>query len=247
MTVSGTEMTAVLGGLVTCRQPIDGYRFSVDSLLLAHFVLGRESTARPFIDLGAGCGVIAALLGRAGWVEGTALEFQPVLAACARETLQSNNLSGIDIVHGDIRRLAGRFPAGSRAVVVSNPPYYVPEASRPNPDPAIAAARHEVECTMADILSGARYLLPPGGRAYLVYPVARLAECLIRAEAQKLNLATLRFIHPQPSLDASHVLLALSKSRQPNLKVLPPLVTRTDMNTDGPWYRELVEWCSSSG
>ena len=244
MTLSGIETTAVLGGLVTCRQPVDGYRFSVDSLLLAHFVLCQESIGQPFMDMGAGCGVIAALLGRSGWVKGTALEFQPVLATCARETLVLNGLSGIDVVHGDIRRLAHRFTAGSQMVVVSNPPYYARDASRPNPDPAIAAARHEIECTMNDLLSGARYLLPPGGRFYLVYPVARLTECLARAEAQKLNPASLRFIHPLPSQNASHVLLALSKSRQPSLKVLPPLVTHTDLLADGPWYQELLEWCT---
>jgi len=51
---------AFFQGRIQVRQYRAGYRFSIDSVILAHLVDPRG--AKRILDLGAGCGIIALLL-----------------------------------------------------------------------------------------------------------------------------------------------------------------------------------------
>lgn len=235
------EVTPMLGGRIRCVQPTQGFRFSVDALLLARFVL-ECGEAAPFVELAAGCGVVSAILARAGMGPGVALELSPHLHRCALETVAANGLEErVRVELADLRELQPLLPAGSAPVVVANPPYFPAGTARLSEDDGNAGARHELTCTMQDVLSAGRYLLPEGGRLFLVYPAWRLDELLRRLPLAKLGAARLRLVHPLGGRPASHLLLESVKARTPRLVVEPPWNIHDETGSCGPWYSELEE------
>ncbi len=234
------ELTPILDGRVRCVQPAEGFRFSVDALLLARFAL-ETADRGSFVELAAGCGVVSALLARAGMGEGVALELNPVLLRCARETMAANGLeSRVRVELADLRTLKPLLAAGCASTVVANPPYFPAGTARVSEDAGNAGARHELTCTMEDVLSAGRYLLPEGGRLVLVYPAWRLDELMQRLPAFKLGAARLRLVHPREGKPASHLLLQAVKARVPRLVVEAPwLIHGVDGRYTG-WYSELV-------
>lgn len=239
-----TTTTPFFDGALTIVQPASGYRFSVDSLLLARFVLSGGTAREPFVDLGAGCGVISALLAAGGLATGLVVELQEELHAAAAETLAANTAcSRLKCVRADLRELGGVVEPGSHPTVVSNPPYFELGAGRVPPDRAAATARHELACTMEDVLSAARFILPPGGRCFLVYPVARLPRLMELMPRHKLHPVRVQFVHPTNDRDASHFLMEGAKSEGPELTVSRPLVTHVDGGGYGDWFEELKRLC----
>lgn len=217
-----------LGGLVRVSQPESGYRFSVDAPLLAAFTLESTGFGGPFVELGAGCGVVSALVALASGACGTGLELQDDHVAAARETVAANGLQGrVDVVLGDLRDLRGRFDAGCAATVFSNPPYHPLGQGRMSRDESVALSRHEVACSMVDVLSAMRYLLGPGGRGSLVYPVPRLPGLLGGLAAHKLYPVRLRMVHADCHQEASLVLLEVAKSS-----------LRSGFRVESPWNLE---------
>ncbi len=206
------------------RQPRRGYRFSVDSVLLADFAapLGGASV----LDLGTGSGIVLLLLARLcpGLSRGVGVELQPELCECARANIEANGLSGrLSAVLGDFRAEVPGAPAGAFDLVVSNPPYRPVGAGRRNPDRQKEIARHEVACTMADLFGAAARFLSPAGRFAALGLPHRLPEMLASAAASGIFPETLRFIHPLPASPANLLLFAASRRRGGGPRVLPPL------------------------
>lgn len=220
-------------------QPERGYRFNVDSLLLSAFVLRHEPVAVPFVELGAGCGVVSLLLARGGLRDGMALELQADMVACAQQTFRANGLRRVTCVQVDIRHLADSLKPGSASVVVTNPPYFPVGRGMLSVDPVEANARHELTCTMADVLSAMRYLLPPGGRGYVVYPVDRLPELMASLPGFKLTCMELQCVHPSAGKPAANVLVRLEKSGKKLMQIAPPLFTHGEDGEYTEWYEEL--------
>jgi tRNA1Val (adenine37-N6)-methyltransferase len=236
------ERTAICDGKVICVQPRDGFRFSVDALLLALFALEGAVSRERFCELGAGCGVIAAILSRRPGVTGAVVERDPVMVECLAATLRENGLNGrIDLLGSDLRALRERVPAGSFMSVVSNPPYFAVGRGRVDPALPQAGARHELAGTMADFLSAARYVLRPRGRLHLIYPAVRLGECLQLLPAHKLQPTRLQLVHQRVNRRASHFLLEAAKSSGPELVVEAPRVVHSDAaHGYGEWYGALL-------
>jgi tRNA1Val (adenine37-N6)-methyltransferase len=199
-----------------------------------------ETSSPAFAELGAGCGLISTLLCKAGFGKGLALELQPEMAQCAVRTIAANQCNdALQLVVADIRNLDGIANAGAFPVVVSNPPYYPAGAGRLSVESVEAVARHELQCTMGDVLSAARYLLPPGGRAYLIYPAMRMPDLFSQLERFKLRCEILQWVHPAADRPAGHFLVRLLKASQRTLTVLEPLVTHQNDGSYGPWFERL--------
>src|SRR5512143_993709 len=221
---SGGEPDRLAFASLVVRQPRRGYRFSVDSVLLADFAapLCRGSV----LDLGTGSGIVLLLLARLcpGLSRGVGVELQPELFECARANIEANGLSGrIEAVLGDFRGKVPGAPAGSFDLVVSNPPYRPVGEGRRNPDAQKEIARHEVTCTMAGLFRAAARFLSPGGRFAALGLPRRLPEMLARASASGIFAETLRFVHPMPGRPANLLLFAGSRRQGGGPGVLPPL------------------------
>jgi len=209
-------------GRLVCHQHEKGYRFSVDSVLAAHFLEPRPGDR--VLDLGAGCGVIALILAyRHPEINLSALELQSGLVALLRRNCQENFAGRIAVKAGDLRHIDGIFPAGSFDAVVANPPYYKAGSGRINPDREQAVARHELTATIADVAAAAGHCLGRGGRAVFVYPVARLLDLLTSLRQSGLEPSRMRLVHSYPGGRAATVLVEAVKGGGGGaLDVLPP-------------------------
>lgn len=212
----------LFAGRLSCRQHRDGYRFSVDAVLLAHFFIPRP--IESILDLGCGCGVIPLILAyRWPGLSQTGLELQPQLVALARRNVVDNGLAErISIVEGDLRDLSGLFKPGQFQRVVCNPPFYRFEGARLNLDPERRLARHEVAADLAEVVAAAGWLLHKGGRVDLVYPAERAASLLTALRGAGLEPKRLQVVHSYPGTPGKLVLVEGLKGGGEELEILPP-------------------------
>ncbi len=204
-------------------QPQNGYRFSVDSLLLADFVRLRKRD--HVLDIGTGCGVIALILAKKyGNVNIVALEIQNALVRIAEKNIRLNDLKGqISILEENLCEIPRVFRAGSFDHVVTNPPYRSPASGRLCKNSQETISRHEILTNLDKILSAARHALHPGGRVSLIYPAERAAELLAGMHKLKLEPKRLRMIHPDRNSSARMVLVEGCRDAGEELRVLPPV------------------------
>lgn len=210
-------------------QPKQGYRFSLDPLLLCDFI--AASREKSIVDLGTGCGVIALVLARmAADAQITAFEQDEATALLARQNVSLNGLTArVNVLHEDVLQVRQHMAVSSCDLVVSNPPYRKQGRGRLNPHPGKLAARHETTAGLADFLAAAKYLVKPGGRICLVYHPDRFVELMVEAAAQKLAVVRLRMVHGLPDASAKVFLVELAKGRKnADLQIMPPLIVRSD-------------------
>jgi tRNA1Val (adenine37-N6)-methyltransferase len=204
-------------------QRSDGYRFSLDPILLCGFARVGEGMA--VADLGTGSGVIPLLLARrsgAGRIVG--VEIQPEMAERARRSVGLNKMEErVEILELDVRSLRGRLDPQGFDVVLSNPPFRRGGTGRQAPVAERAAARHERAGGLEDFLMGAAYLLKDGGRCYFVHLAERLAELLALMRQCALEPKRLRCVHSRSGESARLVMVEGVRRGRPGLCVEPPL------------------------
>lgn len=228
---------------LSIRQPEDGYRFSVDSVLLADFA--SPLCAPDVLDLGTGCGVVLLLLARKcpGLVRGVGIEIQPQLFECARRNIEENGLSArLSAELGDFQEPHPGVPPGGFGLVVSNPPFRRAGEGRRNPDDGRAIARHELTCTLPGLFAAASQALAPRGRFALVTLAARIGELFSASAASGIAPDTIRFVHPREGAPAGRVLFSGRKGgRARDATVLPPLIEYSAPNVYHPDLVRLFE------
>ncbi len=214
---------SLFAGRLSCRQPRRGYRYSLDAVLLAHFLVPKRRDR--ILDLCAGCGIVSLLLAyRWPEIRLTALEVQPRLAGLIRENSETNGLSGrMEAVTGDCRRIGELLAPGSFDCLVCNPPYRRLASGRQNPHSEEAIARHELRADLETVLAAAAHALRTGGRAVFVYPAARAASLLAGLAAHAFAAKRLRVVHSHPGDQGRLVLVEAAKNGGEGLTILPPL------------------------
>jgi len=204
-------------------QAKDGYRFSVDALLLEHFISAKR--LEKGIELGAGSGIVSILLAkRLKHAKIIAVEIQKELTERARRNVTLNNLDdSIEILGRDIKDLKKAFPANTFDFVFSNPPFRKTRTGRLSVHEERAVARHEIEITLPDLIKAASYLLKHSGKLFLVYHPFRLAELIGLLQKSRLEPKRMRFVHSRAGGEAKMVLVEAVKGSGTWLKVEPPL------------------------
>ena len=216
-------------------QAEDAFCFSIDAVLLAHFVTLRPGDS--VVDLGTGTGVIPLLMStREEQSRCIGIELQPEVAERAQRSMLLNQMQDkIEIICGDLRHTARLLPGLRVDLVVSNPPYLPVGTGQVSPMDNRAIARHEVHCRLLDVVRAASRLLGTGGRFAMVHRAERLAEIFSCLEMVALQPKRLRLVYPRLGRDANLVLLECVKDAKTGLSVLPPLVIY-----DGDDYTEEV-------
>jgi tRNA1Val (adenine37-N6)-methyltransferase len=213
----------ILDGNLRLFQNKKGYRFTVDSILLSHFVSLRQRTRA--VDLGCGNGVILLILAKHFLhVQFAGLEIQEKLAALARENTHLNDLSGrVEIFSGDACSIKHVFPARSFDAVIFNPPYRKLNSGRINPLHEKAVARHEIKGSLRDFLTAAKYLLKPGGRIFTIYPAKRLVELICLFRKSNLEPKRMKLVFSHHLSEATFVLAEGRLDGREELKIEPAL------------------------
>ncbi len=204
-------------------QAKNGYRFSIDALLLENFISARR--IEKAIELGAGSGVVSILLARRmGSAKIVAVEIQGPLAERARKNVKINGLEDrIDIVTKDMKELKKDFPPHTFNIAFSNPPFRKPETGRMSVDEERAVARHEIEITLPDLIKTAAYMLKHAGRFYVIYHPFRLTELIEILRKSRLEPKRMRFVHSFSGEEAKMVLIEAVKGSGTWLTIEPPL------------------------
>lgn len=205
-------------------QKEQGFCFGMDAVLLSGFASVKPGETA--LDLGTGTGIIPILL--EAKTEGkhfTGLEIQEEFADMAGRSVRLNGLeSKIDIVLGDIKEAGRIFGGASFDVVTTNPPYMNDSHGLKNPDLPKAIARHEVLCTLEDVVREGARVLRPGGRFYMVHRPRRLIEILSALTSHKLEPKRMKFVHPFADKEANMVLIEAVRGGGPLMKVEKPLI-----------------------
>ena len=211
-----------ISGLHIIQSP-DKFCFGMDAVLLSGFAYAKKG--HRVIDLGTGTGILPLLL----WAktEGehfTGLEIQEESADMARRSVVGNNIANIEIVDGDIKSADKLFKRQSFDVVTSNPPYMINEHGITNPDAPKQIARHEILCTLEDVVKAAAYLLKSNGKFFMVHRPFRLPEIFENLRKYRLEPKRMRLVYPQIDKEPNMVLVEAVKYGKPRLIVEKPLI-----------------------
>ena len=210
-------------GRLKILQKKQGYRFSIDALLLAHFA--DPAPGDRIVDLGTGCGIVPLILFfRQKAKKAAGVEIQSSLADLARRNAALNRCSSkFKILEEDLRNLEKRFGKESFDRVLANPPYRKVGSGRINPHSEKAIARHEVEATLEDFLGSAHSLLKDKGRLEMIYPASRTADLMKGLGRFHLEPKRVQFVHSHVRDEARLVLVEALKEGHAQVKILPPL------------------------
>jgi tRNA1Val (adenine37-N6)-methyltransferase len=225
MTIRSEEtLDTILGGALTVVQPRDGYRFSVDAILLARFATARSRDR--VLELGGGCGVISMVIAATARPRETiALEIQPRMAQLAARNARDNGFPNLHCICADIR--AADIPGVKQAsfdLVVCNPPFHARGAGRESPNRSRRQARGDAGASLAEFTAAARRYARNGGRVATIFAAARSAELISTLRANRLEPKRVRFVHPRMELPASSVTIEARANGGIEVTIEPPLV-----------------------
>lgn len=212
-----------IGGLELIQDP-KKFCFGVDAVFLSDFV--RIRPGENVLDLGTGNGIIPVLLSAKTEARHiTGLEIQADTAEMARRSVAHNHLEDrIDIVTGDIKEAAELFKPAFFDVITTNPPYMLADHGMRNLDDAKAIARHEVLCSLDDILRESMRLMQDKSRFYMIHRPFRLTEIMIKMHQYKIEPKRIRFVHPYIDKEPAMVLIEGVRGAKPRVTVEPPLI-----------------------
>jgi len=224
MTLLARTEDTFFKGRIKVLQHREGYRFSIDAVLLAAF--SAPGNNDRIVDLGTGCGIIPLILGyRHPAVSITGIEVQPELADLAAHNVEVNGLKErITIIRADMRSLSIQAVSGPVALVISNPPYRKGRSGRVNPHPQRAVARHEILATLQDVACAAARLLGIGGRFTIIYPAERITDLLTSLRSAGIEPKHIQTVHAKAHDPGRLVLVSGIKGGRPGAAVHEPLV-----------------------
>lgn len=217
-------------------QDIHGFCFGVDAVLLADFADIKRN--QKVLDIGTGTGIIPILLaGKTQAKSIIGLEIQDTMAEMATRSVILNDLQDrVNIVCGDIKKYNEYFTKSSFDVIVSNPPYTNKGCGLVNPHDSKAISRHEILCTLEDVVSSAASMLVTGGQLAMVHRPERLADIICSMRNNNIEPKYLRFVHPKPFKKPNMILIKGTRGGKSELKVLEPLYV---YNLDGKYSDEI--------
>ena len=219
------------------RQNPEEFCFGIDAGLLSAFAKGKRN--ETVLDLCTGSGVIPILMEaktKASLFYG--VEIQPDAAERAARSVKLNGLEDkITIYEGDIKDLSKFFLPDSISVITCNPPYADPDSGLHNQSYKMAVAKHEILCTLEDVIRCAEMYLKPCGRFYMIHRPGRITDILCLMRQYGIEPKVLRFVQPYADKAPTMLLVEGKKGGHPGIKVPEPLVV---YNKDKSYTEEIL-------
>lgn len=220
-------------------QDPDRFCFGMDAVLLSGFATAKDGAR--VLDLGTGTGIIPILLAaKTKAAHLTGLEVQADSADMAGRSVALNGLEEkINIVTGDIKGADKLFHAASFDVITCNPPYMIGQHGLVNPEDAKAIARHEILCTLEDVVRQAAGLLKSGGNFFMVHRPFRLVEIMVLLRQYRLEPKRMQLVYPFVDKEPNMVLIEANRGGKPRMTVEKPLIIYREPGVYMPEIYEL--------
>lgn len=202
----------------------NGFCFGIDAVLLSDFARGIKDES-IVVDLCTGTGIIPILLsGKTSAKKIYGIEIQEDVAEMAKRSIEMNNLeTKIEIVNRDLNNIKDVIGAGSIDVITVNPPYKKRGTGIINEKDTKTIARHEISCTLEDIIKESARILKSGGYLYMIHKTERLVDVLCSMRKEKIEPKRIKFIHPSIGQAPNLVLIEGVRSGKSFLKIEKPL------------------------
>ncbi|MDL4839082.1 tRNA1(Val) (adenine(37)-N6)-methyltransferase [Aquibacillus rhizosphaerae] len=215
------------------------FAFSLDAVLLANFTYVPLNKGK-IIDLCTGNGVIPLLLSRKSNVPIIGVEIQARLYDMAIRNVKVNKLeTQLKMIHGDLKDMPARFGNDKFDLVTVNPPYFkTPNKREQNKNDFLTIARHEIHCTLEEVVIACSKLAKSGGKVSMVHRPNRLVEILSLFQKYKIEPKRMRLVYPKVGKEANTLLIEGVRDGSPDLKILPPLYA---FDENGNYSSELEE------
>ncbi|WP_078556448.1 tRNA1(Val) (adenine(37)-N6)-methyltransferase [Bacillus alkalicellulosilyticus] len=206
-------------------QSTNVFSFSIDAVLLAKFVYVPIQKGR-ILDMCSGNGVIPLLLSTRSKASIVGVEIQETLYDMAVRSIQLNRLEKqIEMVCADIKQIPEAFTDQQYDVVTCNPPYFeCNDLSDQNENEHFRIARHEVYCTLEDVVREASELVKQKGKFAIVHRPERLTDIMLLMKKYRIEPKKIQMVHPKADKDANIVLVEGIKDGKKGVKCLPPIV-----------------------
>lgn len=221
----------LLGEPMKIIQSPNVFSFSLDAVLLSKFVYVPIQKGN-LVDLCSGNGVIPLFLSRRTKGNIIGVEIQERLYDMAVRSIEYNHLSErIHMHHKDLNKILPILGHDKYDVVTCNPPYFTtPSKTEQNGNEHFAIARHEIMCTLEDVIRVSSQLLKQGGKAAFVHRPGRLLDILTLMRKYRIEPKRLQFVYPKEGKEANTILVEGIKGGNADLKLLPPLVVYQENN-----------------
>ena len=216
-----------------------GFCFGVDAVLLSDYAKGIKKGS-TVVDIGTGTGIVAILLcAKTNLKKIYGIELQKEVANIAQRNVELNGLDDkMEVININIKDVFSKLEKNKIDVIVTNPPYKKHDTGVKNLDTRQLISRHEVECTLEDIIKNASLLLKDLGEFYMVHRAERIVDIFVTLRKYKLEPKIIRFVHSKIGEKPNLVLVKAVKCAKEFLKIDKPLVIYGE---DGNYTDEIYE------
>ncbi len=205
------------------------HTFGTDAILLSHFA--RATKKDKMVDLGTGCGIIPLLMLRDGnLAKAAGVDISDEAIALANRTKNDLNLEKIEFINSDLNALKGKIEFGCHSLVTCNPPYKANGAGLLNPNERHKVARHEIECSLEDIVKVSAKLLQTSGRLCICHRPERLSELLKLMSENKIEPKRLRLVAQRKGEEPWLVLVEGKRCAKSGMRIAPTLYIEENGN-----------------
>ncbi len=219
-------------------QTKDGFCFGSDAVLLARFA--RFKKGQRVLDMCTGTGIIPILI----WAKNSlssidAIEIIPSVADMAARTMEINSLSDkIHVIQGDLKNSAAIYGKRVFDAVTCNPPYMNKGGGLVNPNDRLAAARHEIFCTLDDVVRSASEVLKQNGKLFMVHRADRLCDVITSFRKYKIEPKRLSMVQPDSKSAPNLILVEGAYGGRAQLIITPPVFMYDD---NGNYIQQIKE------
>lgn len=212
------------------------HTFGTDAVVLRHFA--RPKKTDRLVDLGTGCGIIPMLMLRDGGVKSAVgVDISSEAAFLAQKTVDELGLDNFKVIHSDLLDLKGKLDFGCHTLVTCNPPYKAPNAGIKNPDSVDSVARHEVACTLEDIVEVSAKLLQTSGRLCMCQRPERLGELIYLMSYYRVEPKRLRLVAQRKGEEPWLILLEGRRCGNKGMRIEPTLY----VEENGGFSKEMLD------
>lgn len=220
-------------------QNTDWFSFSLDSVLLANFVVFKKDS-KKILDLCCGNAPIPLILSTKTKNEIIGVELQKEIFELGLKSVKINKLEKqIKLLNEDVKKLPDLYETDTFDIITCNPPFFkIEEKSNYNDNDIKSIARHEIKLTLDDIFSVCKKLLKNNGSIYMVHRTNRLIDIITSMKKNNIEPKTIRLVYPKKNQKSNIVLVEGVKNGKSGLKILSPLYVH---DKDGNYLNEVKE------